>query len=111
MHPNCNCQVVTDSVDIGIEPSAFKPIERWIRENGRVTFVQGNEPDSFELEQYTMDPATVAILDTASARHSDTEQWLTEVDEWLHSGGLAISAIVRDVQLVLAVIRSTGASA
>lgn len=106
VHPNCNCEVITTSLNIGVEPERFKPIERWIREAGKLTFVQGNEPESFELEEMQFEPATVAILDAETARHSDTEAWLLEVEEWLTAGGLAISTIVRDVDLVLSVLRA-----
>lgn len=108
VHPNCNCEVITQSVETGVDVEAWQPIEQWVRENGQLRFIQGNLGQSAEagvapavdmgddllnitMEALTFDPSTVTVLEIEDARWSDVERWLETVNPLLMTGNYAVT--------------------
>jgi hypothetical protein len=90
---------------MGVDPTIWAPVERWIREDGKLSFIQGNKPDVIDMASVQYNPETVAILDAETSRFGDQQQWMIQVDEWLkNEGNYAVSAVVNEDDLVLAVI-------
>lgn len=104
VHPNCNCEVITEDVELGVEPESWRPTEQWLRENGVLRFIQGNTglppKEGPRVETVQFDAATVTVLDIQDARFSDVQSWLDKVQPYLESGDFFLSIVAEGDELV-----------
>lgn len=92
VHPNCDCDVVTDSIDVGVADPESR-------------FLQALTPDNIEMELMTgmlesagiqMEPGSVAIMDMENVRFSDFARWMEQVQPYLDAGAQYVSIVVDD---------------
>jgi hypothetical protein len=107
VHPGCDCEVMTDSVQFGVDAASFQPAEQWIRENGTLRFVQGNrgfpdseapEPVEPTLDNIRIESGSVTILDIQDARFSDVQKWLEQLQPLLEAGDTMVTIIVEEAE-------------
>lgn len=64
VHPGCNCDVVTESVDVGVDPEHLRVLEDWISRN-------------LPVDQHVrMIPGTTSVLPMDDLRFGDLAKWL-----------------------------------
>jgi len=92
VHPHCQCNVITDSVEAGVADHTnrmFQPLT----------------PDSIAMEIFgdiplpdgiQLDPATTAVIDGNTARFADLARWLEQMEPYLQQGANYLSIVVDD---------------
>jgi hypothetical protein len=91
VHPNCHCDVITDSVEMGVADPAsrlFSPfnqelIDIVIGEDGAIL------PESIQLE-----PGSVAVFDPENVRWADLMRWLEQVQPYLEQANMYVSIVI-----------------
>lgn len=92
VHPNCQCNVITDSVESGVaDPTSrfFSPLET--AKTAIELFGEGELPTSIQLN-----PETVSILDPENVRFADLARWLEQMEPYLDQGAQYLSIVVDD---------------
>lgn len=92
VHPNCQCNVITDSVEAGVaDPTSrfFNPLNL----DSIAMEMIGDEvlPGTVQLV-----PETAAILDGETARFADLARWLEQMEPYLQQGSQYLSIVVDD---------------
>jgi hypothetical protein len=92
VHPNCQCDVITDSVEQGVaDPSSrfFNPLNL---DNIAMELVgEGELPATIQLN-----PETAAVLDVENVRFADLARWLEQIEPYLQQGSQYLSIVVDD---------------
>lgn len=91
VHPNCHCDVITDSVQTGVvEPGSrfLDPLNQEL-----VDFVMTDSgdilPDSIQLQ-----PDSVAVFDPEDVRWADLMRWLEQMQPYLEQANMYVSLVV-----------------
>lgn len=94
VHPNCHCDVITDSIEAGVADNENRFFDALSLDMEDIEIiVNGDWPEGAALQ---LDPATAAILDSENARWADLERWLTQMQPYLESGERYLSIVVDD---------------
>jgi hypothetical protein len=95
VHPNCHCDVITDSIEAGVADSDsrfFNPLS--LIDGDLKVEVMGGE--TLDAQAIQLDPATTAILDAENVRWADLARWLEQMQPYLNAGEQYVSIIVDD---------------
>lgn len=92
VHPNCHCDVITDSIEEGVaDPDSrfFVPLNQELID----IIMPGDEvlPAGTSIQ---LDPATAAILDAENVRWADLTRWLQQMEPYLQQGAQYLSIVV-----------------
>lgn len=79
VHPNCDCDVITDTVDTGVADPQSRFLKTLNNANMAIDVITGNEFNG----DLILDPETVAILDAENVRFSDLARWLEIMQPYL----------------------------
>jgi hypothetical protein len=79
VHPNCDCNVVTDSITSGAVDKQSRFLQTLSRANMDIETIVGDEFHG----DLILDPETVAIMDAEDVRFSDIAKWLEIVQPYL----------------------------
>lgn len=79
VHPNCDCNVVTDSVETRVADPTSNLLKTLNNANSVIDIITG---DKFTGD-LILDPETVAIMDADNVRFSDIARWLEIVQPYL----------------------------
>jgi hypothetical protein len=95
VHPNCDCDVITDSIESGVADSTsrfFNPLTIKDIAMETVGFDETVElPSSIQLN-----PDTTVILEGETARFADLARWLEQMQPYLDQGAQYVSIVVDD---------------
>lgn len=89
VHPNCDCDVITDSIETGVAD----PESRFLSKLSRDTLEIIGDLEAASIQ---LDPGSIAILDGDTARFADFARWLETVQPYLDAGGQYVSIVVDD---------------
>jgi hypothetical protein len=91
IHPNCHCDVITDSVQTGTVDRSSKLLD--ILQVGDEFEIElaGDEPLPTAIQ---LNPETVAVFDPNDVRFSDLARWLEQMDTLLQGANQYVSIVV-----------------
>lgn len=93
VHPHCQCNVITDSVESGVADTDSRFF------NPQSLIDMGIEVLGGELgagQGILLDPATTAILEAENVRFADLARWLETMQPYLDAGAQYVSIVVDD---------------
>lgn len=92
VHPNCQCNVITDSIESGVADPTHRLFN--VLNPNTVDMIT---PDGVDIPAaIQLDPATTAILDPENARWADLMRWLEQMQPYLEQANLYVSIVVDD---------------
>lgn len=93
VHPNCHCNVVTDSVETGVVGSDSRLLDVLRTVDGfvEVEVVNGELPAAVQLN-----PETVAVFDPNDVRFADLARWLEQMQPYLEASDQYLAIVVDD---------------
>lgn len=92
VHPNCDCDVVTDSIESGVAD----PQSRFMKALHRSDILMQMFGDAEIPEAIQLDPVTTAIMEGDSVRFSDLARWMETMQPYLETGAQFVSIVVDD---------------
>lgn len=92
VHPNCDCNVVTDSITTGVANPASRFLESLTRDSIDIEVVNGE----LESAGIQLEPGSVAIMDVENVRFGDLARWLESVQPYLDAGANYVSIVIDD---------------
>jgi hypothetical protein len=95
VHPNCDCDVVTDSLESGVADPESRFFKELTFDNIAMEIVSAEGgidlPSAIRL-----DPDTAAILDGENVRFADLARWLEQMQPYMDAGAQYVSIVVDD---------------
>jgi hypothetical protein len=93
VHPNCHCDVVTDSVETGMVESGSRLLDVFRTADGLldIEVVNGELPEAIQLNG-----ETVAVFDATSVRFGDLARWLEQMEPYLNAADQYLAIVVDD---------------
>lgn len=79
VHPNCDCDVITDSIESGVADPTSRFLQPLSRANMDLEVITGDELHG----DLVFDPETVAIMEEENVRFSDIARWLEAMQPYL----------------------------
>lgn len=92
VHPHCDCDVVTDSIDTGVADPESRFLKALTPDNIEMELVTG----ALESAGIQMEPGSVAIMNMDNVRFSDLARWLEQMQPYLDAGAQYVSIVVDD---------------
>lgn len=92
VHPNCHCDVITDSIEEGVaDPDSrfLQPLNREL-----IDIIIGDDTDLPSDASIQLDPNTAAILDAENVRWADLTRWLQQMEPYLQQGAQFMAIVV-----------------
>jgi len=92
VHPHCQCDVITDSVEAGV----VDPDSRLLNVLNRQLIDIEMAGDSVVPDAIQLNPETAAVLDGENARWADLTRWLEQIQPYLEQGSNYLAIVVDD---------------
>lgn len=108
VHPNCHCDVLTDSVEIGVADPESRLLQLLRNTDIPMDLIgEGELPAAIQVN-----PATVAINDIEDVRFADLTRWLEQIQPYLEQTGQYITMVIdEDTEEAVAQIEELAALA
>jgi hypothetical protein len=91
VHPNCHCDVVTDSVETGTAEPTSRFLETLTRDVIEMDVFEAEIPEAVQLN-----PETVALFDSENVRYADLARWLEQIEPYLNQADNYVAIVVDD---------------